>query len=460
MRSSAASRNSAFLFVATIVIASINTNNKNNCAQSFTTIPSHYHQHYHQHRHHHQHQHRHVTASAFISNSNTIHNFQRVVSSSKSKSTRLHNNSATTTTSTQAAAENDQGDFRITSTIPETVPLSKNTFAGQVEQAVMAKYGTEETQRIVQSWRLLDKDYEHHAYVGTHDSDDIDNVDVDVDVETTTETTHIISPNESNCYQYAHSYVDGLECKPFWDISQQSWANKLSNKHKTIRRELFSVLSDEEKINEGNNVWAGALTEEAGGYGEGWSTLVLMNRGMWDEVNCNLFPQTAKAVQNSGIPATEVFFASMKPHSDIKLHSDFTNFVLTSHLAVEIPENGDNKCRLSVGDETREWINGEVTLFDTSIMHDAINETDDTRYILMFRVWHPDLTEVEKNALQLIYDCLEFPDLLSEDENKRQKAEIEVVRMRSFPKLKSASAGFGSKASASGGGKKKKKGKR
>ena len=44
---------------------------------------------------------------------------------------------------------------------------------------------------------------------------------------------------------------------------------------------------------------------------------------------------------------------------------------MTSHLAVEIPESGNNKCRLSIGDETREWINGEIMLFDTSIMHDG-----------------------------------------------------------------------------------------
>lgn len=328
-------------------------------------------------------------------------------------------------------------DFRQTTTIPLTSPLSKNTFAGQVEDAIITKYGSEETARVLQSWRLLDKDYEHRAYVGGGD----------------------ISPEQSNCYQYTHSYVDGLTCTPFWDVTKQSWAKKLSNKYSTIRKELLNVLSDEKKLSEGNNVWAGALTEEAGGYGEGWSTLVLMNRGMWDESNCNLFPQTAKAVKNSGIPATEVFFASMKPNSDIKLHSDFTNFVLTSHLAVDIPESGQNKCRLSVGDETRQWINGEVMLFDTSIMHDAINESDEMRYILMFRVWHPDLTEVEKNALQLIYDCLEYPDLLSTDEKTRTAAEEAIANVRAFPKLKSVSSGFGN-TGAQNSGKKKKKGKR
>lgn len=349
----------------------------------------------------------------------------------------LHSNTATTAAGT--TRNNDQ-DFRQITTIPETSSLSINTFAGQVENAVLSKYGAEETARVLQSWRLLDKDYEHHAYIGKEDSQ--------------------ISATESNCYQYAHSYVDGLTCEPFWDVSKLSWAKKLANKYKTIRNEFLSVLSDQEKLEQGNNIWAGALTEEAGGYGKGWNTLVLMNRGMWDETNCNLFPQTAKAVLNSGIPATEVFFASMKPQSSIKLHSDFTNFVLTSHLAVDIPESGSNKCRLTVGDETRQWINGEVMLFDTSIMHDAINESKQMRYILMFRVWHPDLTETEKNALQLIYDCLEVPDLLSEERDRREAAEREVAKLRTFPKLQSSTSGFGSSSNSSGTVKKNKKGKK
>ena len=341
-------------------------------------------------------------------------------------------------------------DFRQVTTIPSTEPPASHTFVGKVENALTAKYGSEETQRVIQSWRLLDKEYEHREYFGPTDSDG--------DTE--------ISAEESNCYQYAHSYVPGLTCKPFWDINDQEtplpWATKLQKSYKQIRKEFLSVTSDMKALTqEGNNIWAGALTEEAGGYGEGWSTLVLKDRGMWDEVNCNLFPKTAKAVEQSGIPATEVFFASMKPHTDIKLHSDFTNFVLTSHLALDIPDNGNNKCRLSIGDETRQWINGEVMVFDTSIMHDAINEADQTRYILMFRLWHPDLSEVEREALQFIYDCLSVPELLDDDDNVRVAAEKQIEQLRTFPRLKAATTGFGGGGgSAKKSNNKKKKRKR
>jgi hypothetical protein len=144
----------------------------------------------------------------------------------------------------------------------------------------------------------------------------------------------------------------------------------------------------------------------------------------------------AEAVHESGVPATEVFFASMTGPSEIKLHSDFTNFVLTSHLALDIPRSGENVCRLTIGDETRQWMNGHVYVFDTSLLHSAVNESDQMRYILMLRLWHPELTETERNALQFTFDCLEFPGLVSPDPGERFMAETTVRSIRNFPLLK------------------------
>jgi aspartate beta-hydroxylase len=211
---------------------------------------------------------------------------------------------------------------------------------------------------------------------------------------------------------------------------------------------------------EGNNIWAGALTADAASYGEGWKTLVLMDRGRWDPVNANLFPKTAKAVHKSGVPATEVFFASMEGPSSIQKHSDFTNFVLTSHLALDIPYSGENKCRLTVGGETKQWINGNVYVFDTSLIHDAVNESDRTRYILMLRLWHPNLSQAEREALQFTFDCLEFPGLVSHDPGERFITEQTLSDIQKFPILTGAgdgSKGFGAtkkKATRKNAGKK------
>jgi len=132
---------------------------------------------------------------------------------------------------------------------------------------------------------------------------------------------------------------------------------------------------------------------------------------------------------------------------------------MTNHHATYIIiVSGNNKCRLTIGDETRQWINGEMMVFDTSLMHDAINESDEMRYILMMRIWHPDLTPTEVQALQFVYDCLNVPDLVSTDAKERALAEQQVEFMHAFPQIRKAaskSVGFGG-----GGGKKAKKSKK
>ena len=76
----------------------------------------------------------------------------------------------------------------------------------------------------------------------------------------------------------------------------------------------------------------------------------------------------------------------------------------------------EGECDLTVGDETVEWRNGKVTLFDTSILHKAENRAPVTRYILMMRVYHPELSLLERSALQLVFDCLDEPELLDDPE--------------------------------------------
>jgi aspartyl/asparaginyl beta-hydroxylase (cupin superfamily) len=312
------------------------------------------------------------------------------------------------------------------SRLPDTsTPLAHHTFAGLVEKGLLERFEEPAIKRVLQSWRLLDNDYFHREYVGEPGKEE-----------------------NSNMFQECHSYLPGLSIQPFWNPDDFGWTNSLKSKYKQIRKEFDAVNADMERLQqEGNNIWAGALTEDAAAYGDGWKTLVLMDRGRWDPENANLFPNTAKAVRDCGVPATEVFFACMKGPSKISPHTDFTNFVLTSHLALDIPYSGENKCNISVGDETHEWINGNVLLFDTSLVHDAVNDSDQMRYILMLRIWHPDLTDAEREALQFTYDCLQLPGLVSDDPGEKFMAEQTVEAMRAFPQLKQKSLGFGGKKS-------------
>lgn len=58
---------------------------------------------------------------------------------------------------------------------------------------------------------------------------------------------------------------------------------------------------------------------------------------------------------------------------------------------------GQGACRLRVGDETRAWREGEVLIFDDSLQHEATADAtaECPRVVLIFDIWHPDLSAPE-----------------------------------------------------------------
>ena len=213
--------------------------------------------------------------------------------------------------------------------------------------------------------------------------------------------------------QQSNSYVDGLPVSLFYEEPTRDfpWAHALEQHAQEVRDEFLSVVHSDVLEREGNNVWTGlADIRDATtvAYGPEWRTLGLQDRGVWDPINMRLFPKTVQLLKRSGIPCVEAFFAKMPAGTSIGAHSDGCNFHLTSHLGIDVPEG---ECWLKVGDQRREWREGKVLLFDTSVMHSAANEAARDRYVLMMRVWHPDLQPVEVEALSWIFACLDDPSL-------------------------------------------------
>jgi len=213
--------------------------------------------------------------------------------------------------------------------------------------------------------------------------------------------------------QQANSYLEGLPVQLFHDAAQYEWAHALERHAAVVAEEFSAVLRAGDLEERANNPWTGlADIRDATtvAYGPEWRTLGLQDRGVWDEVNTRIFPKTTALLHESGVPCVEAFFAKMPAGSKIQPHSDGCNFHLTCHLGVVVPEG---ECALKVGDEEREWRNGKVMLFDTSVMHSARNDAAVDRYVLMMRVWHPDLKPVEIDALNWIFKCLDSPEILT-----------------------------------------------
>jgi len=73
--------------------------------------------------------------------------------------------------------------------------------------------------------------------------------------------------------------------------------------------------------------------------------------------------------------------------------------LLTCHLGLVVPEG----CAIRVGDETRTWTPGKMLIFDDSFIHEAYNRGTSTRLILLWDIWHPDLTDAEIAALTWLF---------------------------------------------------------
>jgi aspartyl/asparaginyl beta-hydroxylase (cupin superfamily) len=91
-------------------------------------------------------------------------------------------------------------------------------------------------------------------------------------------------------------------------------------------------------------------------------------------------------------------FSALAPHTQIPPHHGETNARLVVHLPLIVPEG----CRYRVGFEHRQWRVGEILAFDDSIEHEARNDSDELRVVLIFDVWNPLLSPAEREMVQAL----------------------------------------------------------
>lgn len=89
-------------------------------------------------------------------------------------------------------------------------------------------------------------------------------------------------------------------------------------------------------------------------------------------------------------------FSLLTPKTSIPPHVGVNNTRLVCHLPLIVPEG----CWFRVGAETRDWREGEAFVFDDTIEHEARNPTDELRVVLIFDVWHPGLSAIEREAVR------------------------------------------------------------
>lgn len=202
-------------------------------------------------------------------------------------------------------------------------------------------------------------------------------------------------------HEPSEEHVDGLTASAFWDVASMPelfpWAKELEDKSSIIQKEFQSKLNAAD-----NQLFASDSAWQNQVMGGGWSAVRLQRLGVWNEENCRQFPETYELIRSLNIPLAVrgVCFARQAPGSGVQPHSDGRNFILTSHLGLQVPD----ECWIEVGTERKGWEEGKLTTLDTSFSHSTGNPSNKDRHVLIIDFWHPELTEAERNALEFVYD--------------------------------------------------------
>jgi aspartyl/asparaginyl beta-hydroxylase (cupin superfamily) len=131
-----------------------------------------------------------------------------------------------------------------------------------------------------------------------------------------------------------------------------------------------------------------------------WSAYHLYKDGKIQEKNAQKCPQTMRllglAPQPEQLDRTpSAMFSLLKPHTHIPAHVGVSNVRLVTHIPLIIPES----CGFRVGNQTREWELGKAMVFDDTIEHEAWNNSDKLRVVLIFDIWHPHLSLAERQMI-------------------------------------------------------------
>ena len=208
--------------------------------------------------------------------------------------------------------------------------------------------------------------------------------------------------------QCAGLYYPFLPADEFFDRQHFAWFDQFAASTDAIRAELKALLADPGdslrpyvRLDKGSptNPWSsldGSLD---------WGACFLWEYGVPNQQVLKRCPATAKAmagVPTAAIPgrSPNVFFSILRPHSRIPPHTGVTNTRAIVHLPLIVPEG----CGFRVGGETRAWVEGEPFAFDDTIEHEAWNNSDDVRAILICDVWNPHLGVSEQDAITRYYD--------------------------------------------------------
>lgn len=203
-------------------------------------------------------------------------------------------------------------------------------------------------------------------------------------------------------------YFPRLPQIAFYEREQFAWLAAIEDAAPAMRAEIEAVLAEESGIvpyvqaRENRPLPANSLLNDAR-----WGAFHLWQDGERVEENARRCPATMRAIEAAPLPfirgrAPMALFSILKGRTHIEPHHGMLNTRLIVHVPLVVPPG----CRLRVGNEVREVQQGKALIFDDSFEHEAWNDSDSARAILLFEIWRPELSAEERAALTAMFEAI------------------------------------------------------
>lgn len=214
------------------------------------------------------------------------------------------------------------------------------------------------------------------------------------------EALDLLSGNVERQFQQPRTFFfPQLPCIDFYDVEGLSWAPNLMDQTPAIVAEVRSVLDQSPDkafspyIHSVDNKPVDARHPLLDN--EDWSALFLVQNGEESD-HAKRFPATLAALDEvplERIPSRgpNILISRLAAKTRIAPHVGYLNTRLTCHIPIIVPDG----CGIRVGNAKRTWTAGNLMVFNDSLNHEAWNDSNEDRYVLIFQVWRPELTAAE-----------------------------------------------------------------
>lgn len=203
-------------------------------------------------------------------------------------------------------------------------------------------------------------------------------------------------------------YYPGLPQRAFYDPQAFGWTAALEAQMPAIRAEAEAVLADRAGVAPYVEAPADRPAKAHSLMNDPrWSAFHLFQAGAPLAANAARCPATMAALADLPLPRVAgrspmALFSILAPGTHIKPHNGMLNTRLICHLPLIVPPD----CVLRVGNHSRTVEAGKMLIFDDSIEHEAWNNSSDTRVVLIFEIWRPELTPAERAGLTALFESV------------------------------------------------------